>query len=56
MTLTELKDGQGRLAEGPPLMVAPGGQQAAGSGMAAGTYEYGYVDDRGVINIGEIQC
>lgn len=56
VTLTELKDGQGRMAEELPLMVAPGGQQSAGSGMAAGTYEYGYVDDRGVINTGEIQC
>lgn len=56
VTLTELKDGQGRMAEELPLMVAPGGQQSAGSGMAAGTYEYGYVDDQGVINTGEIQC
>ncbi|MFP2145920.1 molecular chaperone [Escherichia coli] len=56
VTLTELKGGQGRIAEELPLMVAPGGQQSAGSGMTAGTYEYGYVDDRGVINTGEIQC
>lgn len=56
VTLTELKDGQGRLAEGPPLMVAPGGQQAAGSGMSAGTYEYGYVDDRGIIDYGRVMC
>ena len=56
VTLTELKDGQGRLAEGPPLMIAPGGQQAAGSGMTAGTYEYGYVDDRGIIDYGRVMC
>lgn len=56
VTLTELKDGQGRMVEGLPLMLAPGGQQLAGSGMTAGEYAYGYVDDRGIIEYGRGIC
>ncbi|EIM4450324.1 molecular chaperone [Salmonella enterica subsp. enterica serovar Infantis] len=56
VTLTELKDGLGRMAESMPLMVAPGAQQPAGSGMAAGTYKYGYVDDRGIVDYGRVMC
>ncbi|HAN4903063.1 TPA: molecular chaperone [Escherichia coli] len=56
VTLTELKDGQGRIAEGMPLMLAPGAQQSAGNGMVAGEYEYGYVDDRGIIEYGRGMC
>ncbi|EGO9522583.1 molecular chaperone [Escherichia coli] len=56
VTLTELKDGQGRMAEELPLMLAPGAQQSAGSGMTAGEYAYGYVDDRGIIDYGRVMC
>ncbi|EHR8280852.1 molecular chaperone [Escherichia coli] len=56
VTLTELKDGQGRIAEGMPLMLAPGAQQSAGNGMVAGEYEYGYVDDHGIIEYGRGMC
>ncbi len=56
VTLTELKDGQGRMAEELPLLIAPGGQQTAGRRMTAGTYEYGYVDDRGIIDYGRVMC
>ncbi|MEC9669518.1 fimbria/pilus periplasmic chaperone [Escherichia coli] len=55
VTLTELKDGYGRMAEDVPLMVAPGSQQFV-SGMMVGEYAYGYVDDRGIINYGRVTC
>ncbi|HAY0106691.1 fimbria/pilus periplasmic chaperone [Escherichia coli] len=55
VTLTELKDGDGRMAEDVPLMVAPGSQQFV-SGMMVGEYAYGYVDDRGIINYGRVIC
>lgn len=56
VTLMALKDGQGRMADGVPLMVEPGSQLSAGNGMAAGEYEYGYVDDRGIIEYGRVMC
>lgn len=56
VTLTELKGGTGRMAEGVPLIVAPGGQQAVGRGMTSGAYKYGYVDDRGIIDYGRMTC
>lgn len=55
VTLTELKDEQGRMADGVPLMVAPGGQKSV-SGMTPGEYTYGYVDDRGVVERGRVMC
>lgn len=56
VTLTELKDEHGRMAKGEALMVAPGTQQSAGSGMTTGAYEYGYVNDRGIIRYGRVMC
>ncbi|EGI24637.1 protein FasE [Escherichia coli TA206] len=56
VTLTELKDEQGRMVEGVPLMVEPGALQLAGMRRAAGTYEYGYVNDRGTIDYGRVAC
>ncbi|EFB3463798.1 molecular chaperone [Escherichia coli] len=55
VTLIEMKDGQGRMVEGVPLMVAPGGQQLV-SGMTPGEYKYGYVDDQGIIEYGRVIC
>ncbi|OYC53836.1 hypothetical protein RX33_04520 [Escherichia coli] len=55
VTLMELKDGQDRMQEGLPLMVAPGGLQSV-SGIAPGEYEYGYVDDLGIIEYGRVTC
>ncbi|HHL9454897.1 fimbrial biogenesis chaperone [Escherichia coli] len=56
VTLTELKDGQGRMAEGVPLMVAPGAQHPVGRGISLGKYVYGYVNDRGIIDYGRVMC
>lgn len=55
VTLAELKDGQGQMVKGA-LMVAPEAQQSVGRGMTPGTYEYGYVDDRGIIDYGRVMC
>lgn len=56
VTLTELKDGHGRMVEDMPLMVAPGALQSVGNGMTFGTYVYGYVDDRGIIVYERMMC
>ncbi|QTA28823.1 fimbrial biogenesis chaperone [Escherichia albertii] len=56
VTLTELKDRGGRIAEGVPLMLAPGAQRSVGNGMTTGPYKYGYVDDRGIIKFGRVIC
>lgn len=56
VTLTELKDGGGRMAEDMPLMLAPGAQQSVGNGMTTGLYKYGYVDDWGIIEFGRVIC
>ncbi len=55
VTLTELKDGQGRMAGALPLMVAPGSQQSV-SGTMVGEYAYSYVDDSGIIDYGRLMC
>ncbi len=55
VTLTELKDGQGRMAEDVPLMIGPGAQQSV-SRMMVGEYTYGYVDDSGIIDYGSLMC
>ncbi|MCZ8781158.1 molecular chaperone [Escherichia albertii] len=56
VTLTDIKDSRGRVAEGMPLMLAPGAQQPVGNGMTTGPYKYGYVDDRGIIESGRVMC
>lgn len=56
VTLTILQDRSGRMAEEIPLMVAPDSVQSAGSGMNAGIYKYGYVDDRGMVDYGRVMC
>ncbi|HDC4802747.1 TPA: molecular chaperone [Escherichia coli] len=56
VTLTELKDSMGRIVDGGALMVAPGKYQVLGSGMTGGSYKYAYVDDRGIINNGNVEC
>ncbi|EPA9819920.1 fimbrial biogenesis chaperone [Escherichia coli] len=56
VTLTDMKDSRGRMAEGMPLMLAPGAQQSVGNGMTTGPYKYAYVDDRGIIEPERVMC
>ncbi|EFH2659450.1 TPA: molecular chaperone [Escherichia coli] len=56
VTLTALKDEQGRDAVGGMLMLEPRTQQSVGNEMKPGEYEYGYVDDWGFIEYGRVTC
>ncbi|EPB2021905.1 molecular chaperone [Escherichia coli] len=56
VTLTEMKDAGGRMAEDMPLMLGPDMELSAGNGMTPGTYVYGYVNDRGIIVYEKVMC
>ncbi|EJZ2266264.1 molecular chaperone [Escherichia albertii] len=56
VTLTEIKGRQDRKVEEAPLIMAPSAEQSVGNGMTAGAYEYGYVNDRGIIEYGRMVC
>ncbi|MED0154200.1 fimbria/pilus periplasmic chaperone [Escherichia coli] len=56
VTLTELKDGTGRIVNKGGVMIAPGEYHILGRGMTFGFYKYAYMDDRGISNNGIVSC
>ncbi|EOT8213862.1 molecular chaperone [Escherichia albertii] len=56
VTLTDMKDSHGRVAESMPLMLAPGANLSIGNKMTTGPFKYDYVDDRGIIESGRVIC
>ncbi|HBA3709601.1 TPA: molecular chaperone [Escherichia coli] len=56
VTLTELKDGTGRIVNKGGIMIAPGEYHILGRGMTFGFYKYAYTDDRGISNNGIVSC